>query len=140
MNKRILHDFSVQNIHSLMSDVSPADPLRFTLGFREDDGSEVVLQEDELQLVSATENELIFSGMERFQTLRFRLSWKTEENAVCVSGDISGVPHDLILEYVEPVISFIPAAGNTLLLVQNEGVLIDLEKGNPVSVAPWASS
>jgi hypothetical protein len=136
MNKRILNEFSARNIRALMADISPVDPLRFTMGFREDDGSEVVLQEGELQLAASTEKELVFSGTERFQTLRFRLSWKTEEDAVCVSGDISGVPHDLILEYVEPVISSIPAAGNTLLLVQNEGVLIDLEKGNPVSGEP----
>lgn len=136
MNKRILNDFSVQNICTLMADITPAEPLRFTLGFREDDGSEVVLQEDEFQLLSSTDSELVFSGMERFQTLRFRLTWKTEEDVICVSGDISGVPEDLLLEYVEPMILSIPAAGNTLLLVQNEGVLIDLEKGNPVSGEP----
>ena len=100
MNKRILNDFSVQNICTLMADITPAEPLRFTLGFREDDGSEVVLQEDEFQLLSSTDSELVFSGMERFQTLRFRLTWKTEEDVICVSGDISGVPEDLLLECV----------------------------------------
>ena len=136
MSRRMFKSFSEKSVQSMMLDISPADPLRFLLGFREDDGSELILDERDFDIVSVSDGAVVFSGRERFQDLKFCLRWKHAEKGVTLSGDVSGVPEDLLLEYLEPVIPLTAASGNTLLLARNEGALIALEKGNPVGAVP----
>ena len=51
MSRRMFKSFSEKSVQSMMLDISPADPLRFLLGFREDDGSELILDERDFDIV-----------------------------------------------------------------------------------------
>ena len=132
----MLNSFTYKNIQSMLNGISEKTLPRFVLGFREDDGSEVHLEEGFFDILTNETEELVLAGRERFKTLRLRLIWKAEKGALRIKAEVSGVPDDLLLEYVEPFIPVIPASGNTLLLARNEGQLIDLEKGNPASASP----
>ena len=136
MSEYILKNFISENINALSPDISTGDPVHFVVGFREDDGSEVRLDEKDFDRISADSNETVFSGRKRFQTLKIRIFRQSNENTLSIKAEVSGVPEDLILEYIEPLNTIINSSGNSLLLALNEGVLIDLEKGNPVSATP----
>ena len=136
MSEYILKNFISGNINALSPDISTGNPVHFVVGFREDDGSEVRLDEKDFDRISADSNETVFSGRKRFQTLKIRIFRQSNENTLSIRAEVSGVPEYLILEYIEPLNTIINSSGNSLLLALNEGVLIDLEKGNPVSATP----